>query len=394
MHFIREAVILRLPYNIFSMDIHLIRSSEVDKQLFTKVVDLLQSISGPIRVCCEQEELINFDNDELQNIIIPDEEKWFRQEKVVYNYIAKESAMMPDFPLERKTASWESLFKKAAKYRLDKLIPSDQFVFLITDIPNKSNWFAALDVNNPFNGFIHADDWEYIIDCSAAFPVAYEVLALLLQKHLFNGVMELRQKVHGTSIGCVSDLCMNKREIILKLRTADICPSCMHTLKEQLPLNVIHHARMIMESLRVKMLFAQNFRQDVPLSRLIITPQKKLFLPDFDNQEVKLRPLEKALYFLFLENPDGIFLSNLCDHREKLYTIYTRLSNRGMLDEMKIRIDNMTNVLTNSASEKISRIRQVFEELIGQDLAEHYVIRGEVGEAKKIAIERNLVVEE
>jgi len=157
---------------------------------------------------------------------------------------------------------------------------------------------------------------------------------------------------------------------------------------------VIHHARMIMESLRVKMLFAQNFRQDVPLSRLIITPQKKLFLPDFDNQEVKLRPLEKALYFLFLENPDGVFLSNLCDHREKLYTIYTRLSNRGMLDEMKVRIDNMTNVLTNSASEKISRIRQVFEELIGQDLAEHYVIRGEVGEAKKIALDRTLVVAE
>jgi hypothetical protein len=265
-------------------------------------------------------------------------------------------------------------------------------LILITNIPNQSNWFAALDQNNPYNGFIHSDDWEYIIDCSVAFPVAYEVIALFLQKYLFNGVIELRQRIHVTSIGCVSDLCMNKREIILKLRTADICPSCMRVLKEKLPLKVIHHARMIMESLRVKMLFAQNFRQDMPLSRLIITPQKKLFLPEFDNQEVRLRPLEKALYFLFLEEPDGIFLSNLCDYREKLYEIYSSLSTRGMLEEMRIRIDNMTNVLSNSASEKISRIRQVFEELIGQDLAENYIIRGEVGDAKKIAIQRKLVV--
>ena len=375
------------------MDIHLIRSTEVDKSLFTKTVDLLQSIPGPIRFSCQPDSLINFDEDELQHQTIINADGLFKQEKVMLSMIfEREESVKPSFPLERKAASWNNLFRKAADYRRKNNIPENQFVILITNIPNQSNWFAAVDVNNPHNGFIHAADWHFLIDCSAAFPVAYEVIALALQKHLFNGVIELRQKVHGTSIGCVSDLCMNKREIILKLRTADICPSCMRALKEKLPLNVIHHARMLMESLRVKMLFAQNFKQDIPLSRLIITSQKKLYLPDFDNQEVKLRPLEKALYFLFLEEPEGIYLSNLCDHREKLYAIYTRLSNRGMLDEMKVRIDNMANVLSNSASEKISRIRQVFEELIGQDLAEHYIIRGEVGEMKKIDLDRKLVV--
>ena len=372
------------------MDIHLIRSTEVDKLLFTKVVDLLQSIPGPIHFSCKPNSIINLDEDEFQHQTIKDEDGFFKLMRQ-RTFIAEEK-LMPTFPLERKAVSWDYLFQKAAHYRIENDIPENHFVILITNIPNQSNWFAALDQNNPYNGFIHSDDWEYIIDCSVAFPVAYEVIALFLQKYLFNGVIELRQRIHVTSIGCVSDLCMNKREIILKLRTADICPSCMRVLKEKLPLKVIHHARMIMESLRVKMLFAQNFRQDMPLSRLIITPQKKLFLPEFDNQEVRLRPLEKALYFLFLEEPDGIFLSNLCDYREKLYEIYSSLSTRGMLEEMRIRIDNMTNVLSNSASEKISRIRQVFEELIGQDLAENYIIRGEVGDAKKIAIQRKLVV--
>jgi len=375
------------------MDIHLVRSAEVDKELFTRIVDLLQTIPGPIRITCNKDSLINFDRDEVERQMIADEDEWFRQNQFCESDVFESHEVsMPAFPFERDTISWESLFAKAETYRRDNGILTAQFVILITDIPNESNWFAALDEKNPFNGFIHAGDWEFIINCSAAFPVAYEVIALLLQKYLFNGVVELRQKIHQTAIGCVSDFCMNKKEIILKLRTADICPACMHTLKERLPMNVIHHARMLMESLRVKMLFAQNFRQEVPLSRLVITPQKKIFLPDFDNQEVKLRPLEKALYFLFLEQPEGIYLSNLCDHREKLYNIYTGLSNRGMLDEMKIRIDNMTNVLSNSASEKISRIRQVFEELIGLDLAEYYIIRGEVGDVKKINLDRKLVV--
>ena len=375
------------------MDIHLVRSAEVDKQLFTRIVDLLQTIPGPIRITCNEDSLINFDKDEVERQMIADEDEWFRQNQICASVVFEaDDIRMPEFPFERDTVSWESLFAKAETYRRDNGITADQFVILITDIPNESNWFAALDEKNPFNGFIHAGDWEFIINCSAAFPVAYEVIALLLHKYLFNGVAELRQKIHQTAIGCVSDFCMNKKEIILKLRTADICPACMHTLKERMSMNVVHHARMLMESLRVKMLFAQNFRQEVPLSRLVITPQKKIFLPDFDNQEVKLRPLEKALYFLFLEQPEGIYLSNLCDHREKLYTIYTSLSNRGMLDEMKTRIDNMTNVLSNSASEKISRIRQVFEELIGLDLAEYYIIRGEVGDVKKINLDRKLVV--
>lgn len=374
------------------MDVHLVRSAEVDKELFTRIVDLLQAIPGPIRVNCVKDSLINFDKDEAERQVIADEDDWFKQNEVCTSLVLESHEVrMPVFPLERDAMSWDTLFAKAESYRRENGIPDGQFVILISDMPNESNWFAALDEKNPFNGFIHAADWKFIIDCSAAFPVAYEVLALLLQKYLFNGMAELRQKIHETSIGCVSDFCMNKREIILKLRTADICPACMRTLKERLPLNVIHHARMLMESLRVKMLFAQNFRQEVPLSRLIVTPQKKLFLPDFDHQEVKLRPLEKALYFLFLKQPEGIYLSNLCDHREHLYEIYTGLSNRGLLDEMKIRIDNMTNVLSNSASEKISRIRQVFEELIGQDLAEQYIIRGEVGDIKKISLDRKLV---
>ena len=56
----------------------------------------------------------------------------------------------------------------------------------------------------------------------------------------------------------------------------------------------------------------------------------------------------------------------------------------ALLTEMKYRIDDMVNALSDSASQKISRIKRVFEEAIGPDLAKHYYIKGESGQKKKI----------
>jgi hypothetical protein len=149
-----------------------------------------------------------------------------------------------------------------------------------------------------------------------------------------------------------------------------------------------------MESLRVKMLFAQNFRQESQPSRLLIDQHYHFFLPDFGNIELKLRPLEKALYLLFLRHPEGILMSSLADHRDELYDIYAYMSSRGMAEEMKARIQDMTNALSNSASEKISRIRRVITEAIGTELARHYIIQGNSGDKKKIALNRSLMRDE
>ncbi len=65
-----------------------------------------------------------------------------------------------------------------------------------------------------------------------------------------------------------------------------------------------------------------------------------------------------------------------------------------MLQEMKGRIDDMTNALNNSASEKISRIKRVFEEAVGHELAKNYYICGQVGEVKKISLPREKVIDQ
>jgi hypothetical protein len=244
----------------------------------------------------------------------------------------------------------------------------------------------------PYNGFIHTADWNHFIKCLDSFPIAYEVVALILQKHMFNDYNELRTSVHLDPIGCFNDMCLEKKDIKLKMRTADICSECMVKLKGKLTFAEINQALNIMESLRVKMLFSQNFKQSVPLSKLVIDNRKRIFLPDFGNIEIKLRPLEKTLFFLYLRHPAGIGLSFLCDYKNELYEIYTSLSSIGDLYEMRNRIDEMVNITSNSAVEKISKIKAAFVKAIGDELAKAYYIQGGNGEVKKVGLDRNLLI--
>jgi len=188
---------------------------------------------------------------------------------------------------------------------------------------------------------------------------------------------------------------MQKSDIILKMRTADICPDCMEKLQSNLSTPEIHHALVIMESLRLKMLFAQNFRQTSPPSRLKIDRRGRIFLLDYANIEIRMPAMEKAIYILFLKHPEGIYISQLRNFRQELTEIYIHLSTRGLCEEMREQIEKLmnklTNILTNQLSVKISRIKKAFVDAIGESLAENYIIEGGNGERKGIKLNRGLV---
>lgn len=370
------------------MKIHLFKSADVAKELFTEVVNLLQAVPGNIGFEVHEISVIDFDKDVLEEYEFKDS-KAFETKKSINESILTFNEYRP-FPYKVKKASWESLFVKCDNYRKKNKIPNNDFVFLLTDVPNENNWFSSLEPSNPFNGFIHTADWDYFIDCPPAFPIAYEVISLILFKHCFEKKEDIEKMVHHKPIGCVNDMCKQKSEIILKLRTADVCPRCMEKIKETMPLADLFHALDLMESFRLKMLFSQNFKQNVPISKLHITRNYKIYLPGFSNIEICLRPLEKILYFLFLQHPEGIMLSFLCNYRDELNRMYDQIT-IGNHDEMKGRINQLVNVTDNSASEKISSIKREFTKKTGDSFAQHYIIKGGNGEPKKIALNRQLV---
>lgn len=54
----------------------------------------------------------------------------------------------------------------------------------------------------------------------------------------------------------------------------------------------------------------QLIHPDDRLSRLVITKDYRLLLPDYNNMEIKMEPLVKAVYFLFLKHPEGILFKH------------------------------------------------------------------------------------
>lgn len=102
--------------------------------------------------------------------------------------------------------------------------------------------------------------------------------------------------------------------------------------------------------------------------------------------------LVKAVYFLFLKNPEGIVFKELGDYREELLGIYKALKPMGLSKRTIQSIEDVTNPLLNSINEKCARIRSAFVKEFDEGLAKNYFVTGERGKPKKISLPRELVV--
>ena len=112
------------------------------------------------------------------------------------------------------------------------------------------------------------------------------------------------------------------------------------------------------------------------LSRLRITKCYRFFLMDYENREVELQPVHKAVYLLFLAHPEGIEFKRLGDYREEL-THYYRATAR-MMDKEKVidGVNHLVNPLDNAINEKCSRIKKVFLDMMDEYTATYYIISG------------------
>ena len=112
------------------------------------------------------------------------------------------------------------------------------------------------------------------------------------------------------------------------------------------------------------------------LSRLLITKDYRFFLMDYDQKEVELQPVHKAVYLLFLAHPEGIEFKRLGDYREELTRYY--MATAKLMDKEKIMegVDHLVNPLDNAINEKCSRIKKVFLDMMDEYTASYYIISG------------------
>ena len=134
----------------------------------------------------------------------------------------------------------------------------------------------------------------------------------------------------------------------------------------------------------------EKSKNAIKLSKLRITKDGTILLADYQ-KEVKMEPIVKAVYLLFLNHPEGIAFKFLPDYRKELTDLYQKIKPLGLTERAIRSIEDVTNPLLNSINEKCSRIRAAFLSEVDSSLLEQYIISGKSGEVKKIALSRDLV---
>ncbi|WP_155808430.1 hypothetical protein [Xylanibacter brevis] len=112
------------------------------------------------------------------------------------------------------------------------------------------------------------------------------------------------------------------------------------------------------------------------LSRLLITADYRFILTDYNNIEVELQPVHKAVYLLFLRHPEGIEFKHLRDYRQELMELYAKTARWMDREKIGESVDKLVDPLDNAINEKCSRIKKVFLNLMDEYRASYYIISG------------------
>jgi len=127
------------------------------------------------------------------------------------------------------------------------------------------------------------------------------------------------------------------------------------------------------------------------LSSLYVDGNYNIYLPDYNNLEIKLSHLSKCIYLLFLNHSEGIHLKELVNYKDELIGYYKRISNRLDYDKMQVSIDDIVNPKSNAIYVHLSRIKSAFTKVIHPSIAKHYFIDGGKNKPKKIKLDRDLI---
>ncbi|MDC1266802.1 hypothetical protein N8Z75_02380 [Crocinitomicaceae bacterium] len=370
------------------MKVHLIRSEGFKMEDYNHVFNILNQYTGGITFV-PSEPIILPDSD-LEKTY-EDEGEYGRQAA----YSIEPLGMFEDrsFPVTEKVYSWHDLFSVCNQYRMYNRIPSDEQVLLLTDKKNEENWFGAADERTLNNFFVDCSDWHYYFKgFDIRFPITYCIAGWLMRKVIFSSADEMRDALHLESIGCLMDFCEEKKEIALKMRTADICDQCLsYSEKNDSNRVYMNQLMQIMDGVRSNLMFRDRSKYLRTNSRLEFREQNHhMFLTDLGDLQVNLNPKERALYLLYMRHPEGISRTNVVDYKNELKSYYKWLSNSSSSDQIKMSVDLLVDASDDNFIQVLSRIRRKFKDTVGQEQYKTYSIESYDG-IYKITLDRELI---
>ncbi len=382
------------------MKIHLIRSEEVSTEWYFELVRYLQSFPGPMEfISSDEVPMFEFDEDLMEDWSNIKKEVEFPNAPITQYSEIEYSMYAPEIHAESRPKriirlEWKKIFSFLDVFRQNKDVGDAEFTSLISDLGNEHNWFSVPDLRGKRNYYVQSSGWGHYVDSDSRFPVAYSVVTNVLRHLMIDNVQELQTLVHMQPRGCMNDFNENKKDVVLKLRTADLCSTCVERIKKrEIDSMLVTQVLDIMESIRSNVLFRERFEITKRPSRLLIAgPKKRIFFSDLPNCELRLTPLEKTVFLFFLRHELGFTFTELDAHEQELLAIYTELNPNMEHDKAEKSIRDMVNPLfENSLNEKLSKIKKKIIHAVGNELSEYYVISGNRNEKKRIGLDRSLV---
>lgn len=148
--------------------------------------------------------------------------------------------------------------------------------------------------------------------------------------------------------------------------------------------SIVAQIRNLLGQLRVKGITDKEIdtiltQQQKP-GRAYINTKGMLVLPDEDGLQIKLTPMERTLYILFLRYPDGINADELWRYWDELCKIY---GSQMVYDDRSLIEDAVEGICDEEKVTwytNVSRIKRKITDKLGKRAAEQYIIRrGEDG---------------
>lgn len=125
--------------------------------------------------------------------------------------------------------------------------------------------------------------------------------------------------------------------------------------------------------------------------RIRVTKDYRILLPDRFDTEIRLRPLVKTVFLLFLRHPEGIRFGDLPAYRNELMDLYLGITRRPSGPETEASIDRLIDPRDNSIHEKAANLAAALSKYFPPERMHAYTLTGKAGAPKRIRLDRSRV---
>lgn len=284
-------------------------------------------------------------------------------------------------------ANGETLFRKVAfaamfEVRQAHKLDDEDALVLLTSLSDERDFFAYGEPagTGPGHHCIMISGWEDMAAMDFLYPTLHIVASNLLQGRMYKNMEEWARNAHQEPEGCLSDFCWDKQDILLRLRTADVCEACASKYNA-----AIEAGKLSVEEFEQCMELLELAREGIRFhNRMVATPTPSPLLIDPMNLSVTLvrhgrvinfnGVIPHCIYILYLKHPEGIPYEELEQHIEALINHYDTIKGTKSRQQLLQSFGVLTAHRERSRlNQEVSKLRRSVKEAVGEKLLPLYM---------------------